>query len=55
VQYNIGTAIVCKTLLESDYFGSKDELRAIDNAHYRGIDLPLDFPVLCVQVEKWDH
>jgi hypothetical protein len=41
-----GTAIFCETLLEGDHFGSEDELGAIDDAGYCGVDLPLDLPVL---------
>ena len=39
-------AIVGETLLESGHFRAEDELRAIDDTGYCGIDFRLHLPVL---------
>jgi hypothetical protein len=44
-----------EVLLEGRHRGPEDELRVVEDALYRLIDLGLERAVLCFQVDEGDH
>ena len=48
-------AILCEVAFECRHLFAKDELRTVEHAPNRGVDLTLDTAVLRLKICKWNH